>query len=111
MSLNTDLLNALREEVEDPEDPSLYETFNAATYALTHLSGDVPEYELQEGYEQASQLLEYGEGIPHPSILGENAVRSRAQSLIESDDPEEQEYWEGESETVRELMRKHEVKA
>ncbi len=106
-----DLVNALHEEVEDPEDPSLYETFNAATYALTHLSGDTPEYELQEGYEQASQLLEYGEGIPHPDILGENAVESRARTLVESEAPEDEEYWEGESETVRELMQEYEVEA
>jgi hypothetical protein len=104
-----DLLTALNEEVEDPEEPSLYETFNAATYALTHLSEDRPQYQLDDGYEQASQLLEYGEGIPHPDILGENAVRRRANELIE--DPDAEEHYEGETEDIRELMEYHEVQA
>lgn len=97
-----DILNALHEEVEDPDSPSLYETYNAATYALTHLSEDAPQYQLDEGYEAAAGILEYGDGIPHPDILGENAVESRANQLIEGEDVDE--YWEGETESVRELM-------
>ena len=86
--------------------------FNAATYALTHLSqNETPEYVLDEGYERAAQILEYGEGIPHPDILGENAVRSRANMLIESDTPEEEEYWDGETDAVRELLETHEIQA
>lgn len=107
-----DLINALHEEVEDPEDPSLYETFNAATYALTHQTDDnTPEYVLDDGYERAAGLLEYGDGIPHPGILGENAVQNRARTLIESENPEEEEYWEGETDSVRELMQEHEIEA
>jgi len=107
-----DLVNALHEEVEDPEEPSLYETYNAATYALTHLAEeDTPEYVLDEGYERAAELLEYGEGIPHPDILGENAVQSRANTLIESENTGEEEYWEGETDAVRELLETHEIQA
>lgn len=107
-----DLVNALHEEVEDPDNPSLYETYNAATYALTHLKEeDTPEYVLDEGYERAAQLLEYGEGIPHPEILGENAVQRRANTLIESENQEEEEYWEGETDAVRELVETHEIQA
>lgn len=107
-----DLVNSLHQEVEDPDDPSLYETFNAATYALTHLSQkNTPEYVLDQGYERAAQLLEYGDGIPHPGILGENAVRSRANTLIESENPEKEEYWEGETDAVRELLETHEIQA
>lgn len=102
-----DLLTALNEEVEDPENPSLYETFNAATYALTHMTEDVPEYELDHGYEAAASILEYGEGIPHPDILGENAVRRRARDLIE--DPDTEEYFDGETEAVRDLMEEYEI--
>jgi hypothetical protein len=105
-----DLVNALEEEVEDPQEPSLYETFNAATYALTHLTNDqTPEYVLDEGYERAAQLLEYGDGIPHPGILAENTVQNRAHRLVEADEPESEEYWEGESEAVRNLMEQHEI--
>jgi hypothetical protein len=107
-----DLINALDQEVENPEEPSLYETYNAATYALTHLTeDDIPEYALDQGYENAAELLEYGDGIPHPNILGENAVQSRAQNLIHSQEPEEEEYWEGETESVRDLLQEHEIEA
>lgn len=105
-----DTLNALHEEVEDPDNPSLYETFNAATYALTHLSKDMPQYQLDDGYEQAAQILEYGEGIPHPDILGENAVKRRSRELIEGGDDVD-EYWEGEREDLRDLMEAHEIQA
>lgn len=105
-----DLINAVQEEVEDPENPSLYETYNAATYALTHLAEeDIPQYQLDTGFEQAAGILEYGDGIPHPDILGENAVRSRADELIE--DPDAEEFYEGETETVRELMQEYEIEA
>jgi hypothetical protein len=105
-----DMINAVHEEIEDPDNPSLYETYNAATYALTHLADDdIPQYQLDNGYEQAAGILEYGDGIPHPGILGENAVQSRANELIE--DPDAEEYWEGERESVRELMEKHEIEA
>ncbi len=107
-----DLLTALDEEVEDAENPSLYETYNAATFALTHLADDeTPEYVLDNGFERAAELLEYGDGIPSARILGENAVQSRARTLMESEQPEDEEYWEGETESVRELMEEHEIQA
>jgi hypothetical protein len=106
----SDLILALNEQAEDMEEPSLYDTFNAATYALTHLAeDDIPQYELDTGFERAGQILEYGDGIPHPDILGENAVRRRANELIE--DPDGEEYWEGETESVRELMEEYEIQA
>lgn len=108
----TDLINALHEEVEDPENPSLYETYNAATYALTHLTGeDTPEYVLNDGYERASELLDYGDGIPHPDILGENAVQNRARTLVEAEDQDNAELWDGETESVMELMSAHDIEA
>jgi hypothetical protein len=103
-----DMITAVQEEVEDPENPSLYETYNAATFALTHLSDEeIPQYELDTGFEQAAAILEYGEGIPHPDILGENAVRNMANELIE--DPDAEEFYSGETEALRELMQAHEI--
>jgi hypothetical protein len=105
-----DLINALEEEIEDPENPSLYETFNAATYALTHLTtDDTPEYVVDEGYERAAQLLESGDGIPDPGALGETVIEDRAATLVETDNPDDEEYWNGESDTVRDLMAAHGV--
>jgi len=105
-----DLITAVNEQAEDLEEPSLYDTFNAATYALTHLAeDDIPQYQLDTGYEQAAELLEYGDGIPSARILGENAVRRRANELVE--DPDAEEYWEGETEAVRDLMEEYEIEA
>jgi hypothetical protein len=100
-----DLLNAVHDEVEDPGNPSLWETYNAATRALTHYTRDVPEYELDHGFEQAAKLLDTDGGIPDPVQLGEAVVEQRANRLIEESEAEE--YWENETESVRELLEAH----
>ncbi|SNR70458.1 hypothetical protein SAMN06264855_1444 [Halorubrum vacuolatum] len=104
-----DLLNALYDEIEDPENPTLWETYNAGTRALTHYTQDVPEYNLSDGFENVSQLLEDGtNSIPEPERLGQRAVKNRSRTIIEnSGEP----YWEGETESLRELMEKHEIQA
>ncbi|WP_248896107.1 DUF932 domain-containing protein [Haloplanus halobius] len=104
-----DLLNALYDEVEDPEAPTLWETYNAATRALTHYT-HVPDYELADGFEQAAQLLETGRNeIPEPERLGQQAVERRTRDLVERGDTEP--LWEGETETLRELRELHDVEA
>lgn len=105
-----DLLNALYDEVEDPESPTLWETYNAATRALTHYTHDIPDYNLDQGFENAAQLLETGfNEIPEPEKLGRAAVDNRTRNLIEQGDSEP--YWEGEEESLRELMEEHELNA
>ena len=105
-----DLLNALHEEVDDPEAPTLWETYNAATRALTHYTNDVPQYQLDQGFEAASRLLDNGYNeIPDADQLGRQTVERRAQQRIESQ--EDDQYWEGEDESLRELMQTHEVEA
>jgi len=105
-----DLLNAMHSEVDDPESPTLWETYNTATRALTHYTRDVPDYELAQGFEQASRLLENGaNSMPEPERLGQSAVNQRTRDLIEQGDSEP--YWEGEEESLRELMEEHEIRA
>lgn len=106
-----DLLNALYEEVEDPESPSLWETYNAGTRALTHYVDDeIPEYELDQGFEAVSQLLENGYNeIPDPEQLGKKTVEQRAQTRIES--KEDDQYWDGEDETLEKLLQAHNIEA
>jgi hypothetical protein len=105
-----DLLNAMYDEVEDPDSPTLYETYNAGTRALTHYTPDVPDYELDQGFESLSQLLETGHSdIPDPENLGKRAVDRRSRELIEQDDSEP--YWEDEVETLRELREAHDITA
>jgi hypothetical protein len=104
-----DLLNSLYDEVDDPESPTLWETYNAGTRALTHYTRDVPEYNLADGFERVSQLLEDGtNNLPEPERLGQQAVSNRSRTLIERGG---EPYWEGENESLRELMEKHEIQA
>ena len=103
-----DLLNALQSEVEDPEAPTLYETYNAGTRALTHYTQDVPDYDLDQGFESLSQLLETGQSeVPEADTLGRKAVDNRSRQLIEQGGTEP--YWDGEIESLRELREAHEI--
>ncbi|TQQ83126.1 DUF932 domain-containing protein [Halonotius terrestris] len=105
-----DLLTAMQDEVSDPNSPTLWETYNAATRALTHYTHDVPDYEVAEGLEKAAQLLEDGtNSIPDPERLGEQVVNNRSRQLIEHGDSEP--YWPEEEQTLRELMQEHELTA
>lgn len=106
-----DLVNSLSEEVDDPESPTLWETYNAATRALTHYTDDsILDYELDRGFEAASRLLENGYSeIPDPEQLGRETVERRVHARIESQ--EDDQYWNGEDETLRELMQEHEIDA
>ncbi|MDY6778054.1 MAG: DUF932 domain-containing protein [Candidatus Nanohaloarchaea archaeon] len=98
-----DTLRVALAEEADGDTPSLYDTYNAATRALTHYTDDdIPQYELDAGYDAASQLLDYGNyGLPDADYLGEQAVENRLDQYL--NDPETDPYWDGERETVSEL--------
>lgn len=103
-----DLLNAMHSEVDDLENPTLWETYNAGTRALTHHTRDIPDYDLAIGFEQVAQILETGANqIPEPEQLGQSAVSNRSRQLIEYGNSEP--YWDGERESLRELMEEHEI--
>lgn len=107
----SDLVTALQSQAEDVDSPSLYDTYNAGTYALTHMvSDDVPEHAVDAGLEDCSRLLEYGNGLPDPEILGGNAVENRMNYLTENGGDAE-EYWPDEREAVRELAEEHGITA
>lgn len=106
-----DLALSLEEERSD-DTITLYDTYNAATRALTHHADpSIPKYELDYGFEAAASLLETGRGIPDPKEMGESVVQERANQLTEAGDPEEEAYWEGEEEAVRELLEAHDLAA
>ena len=103
-----DLVNALQSEVDDPDSPTLYETYNAGTRALTHYTGEIPDYDLDQGFESLSQLLETGQStVPEADQVGRRAVDNRSRQLIEHGDTEP--YWEDETESLRELREAHEI--
>jgi hypothetical protein len=105
-----DLVNALHEEAKDSDRPTLWETYNAATRALTHYTRDVPEYELDAGFEAAARLLENGRSeVPEPRELGRETVEDRINKYVEKDDIEP--YWDGEEESLHELAEMHGIGA
>ncbi|MXR52385.1 DUF932 domain-containing protein [Halovenus sp. WSH3] len=103
-----DLINALQSEVDDPDSPTLYETYNAGTRALTHYTDGIPDYDLDQGFEALSNLLENGNSeVPEGNKVGSQAVSRRSLQLIEGDDVEP--YWDGEIESLRELRNAREL--
>jgi hypothetical protein len=104
-----DLVTALHTEIDDNQDsPTLWDTYNAATRALTHYTRDVPDYRLDHGFESAAQLLASRTGdIPDPNDLGRQTVERRMNQRIENQESEQ--YWENEDESLRELMEAHEL--
>ena len=82
------LRDALRAEVANREQPTLYDTYNAATRALTHATDeDMPAYVRDEGLAQAGNLLDYpGYGSPDADYLGKRAVDNRINERIEADE-------------------------
>lgn len=101
-----DLVDSLEEEVSDPETPTLWETYGAATRALTHRTGNLPQYVLDTGFERAAELLETGySSVPDPESLGRNAVESRVNRYLEEEDLDP--YWDGERDTLDELLEAH----
>lgn len=105
-----DLVNALTDEVEDPERPTLWETYNAATRALTHYTRGVPEYELDAGFEAAARLIENGRSdVPEPRELGRETVEQRINDYVE--DSEVEPYWDGEEDSLHELAELHGIGA
>jgi len=108
------MYDSIREEIEEPaaqensDGISLFTGYQAMTRALNHHT-DIPEHHLDNAYDQAAGFLEYGDGVPHPNILGENAVRHRANQLLENPDAEEE--WEGERTDLRNAMEAYGVQA
>lgn len=108
---HADLALSLEEERGD-DTITLYDAYNAATRALTHHADpDVPDYELDAGFEAAASLLDAGGGVPDARELGASVVQQRAARLTEADDVDDELYWAGEDEAVRELLDRHEVQA
>lgn len=90
------------------EEPSLYETYQAATWALSHACTK-PDYIVADAHEDASRLLEQAHsaeddeaGLPDPAVLGPDVVEARANTLIDDSDSEER--YDGERNAVRNLM-------
>ena len=99
------LREALDEELgADEEQPTLYDTYNAATRALTHTDGISAE-QRDRGLEQAAQLIDRYGDVPDATTLGQHAVERRVESYTTEDEVDP--YWEDEEETLQTLIETH----
>lgn len=97
-----DIAAGMIEEFQDTDRPSLYDVYQAATYALTHHADpDTPQHILNRGYEQAGQLLDMEGDLPDPDEVMEGVVADRLNYHVE--EPDGEEYFSGEREIVREV--------
>lgn len=99
------LREALETELADHQDqPTLYDTYNAATRALTHADGLSAEYR-DRGLEQAARLLDRHGDVPDATTLGRDAVERRVETYTTEDEAEP--YWADEEQTLHELLQAH----
>ena len=105
-----DIPLSLEREVSDDQ-VSLYEAYQSMTRALSHHADQsIPQHRLDDGVEAAASILENGQNvIPDPEVMGRQRIKRRANEVIESNDPDL--HFDGEDETLRELMEEHEITA
>lgn len=104
-----DPLDTLREALdteldESYDQPTLYDTYNAATRALTHADGMAAEHR-DRGLEQAAHLLDRHGEVPEAATLGQHAVERRVEAYTTEDEVDP--YWDDEEETLRTLIEAH----
>lgn len=95
-----DLLNAAHTEIEDQDNPTVYEVFQAGTRALEHYS-DAPQHEKQHGYDQLSQLLDQDGEMPDINEYAADVVNNRMNEYAVNEEVEP--YWETEKDALHEL--------
>lgn len=95
-----DLINAAQDEIEDRDNPTVYEAFQTGTRALEHYS-DAPQHVKNRGYDQVSQLLDQDGEMPDIDEYATNVIHNRLNHLVEDLDAEE--YWDGEWESIQQL--------
>ena len=96
--------DALREETDrDRDPPTLWDAYNAATRAYTHVDG-LSADERDWGLDRAAQLLDDYGTVPDAEQLGRTAVTRRADALT---DDETEPYFEDEETAVSDLLQVH----
>jgi hypothetical protein len=98
------LRDSLREELDTRHDqPTLYETYNAATRAITH-GAELSMDQREAALERAARLLDLHGSVPEPEELGRYAVERRVEQHAAD---EAESYWDEEVETLRTLIEAH----
>lgn len=99
----------------DGSAPSLYDAYTAGTRALAdqYRTGDTPAYRIDQGLDQAAELLETGGNeLPDADELARDALRRRIRTYAEAEDPSEvNRFWRDEPEMLRTLAEQRGVTA
>jgi hypothetical protein len=98
-----DIMNALFEEVEQRESPSLYEVYQAGTRVIDHYGDPEDENHFRETVrDNVARLLDVDGSLPDSDRLGESVVEKRLNHFVEEGEDAEP-YFSSERETLREL--------
>jgi hypothetical protein len=105
------LSQSLDEETEG-DVPTLYDTYNACTRALTHyVDEDMPQYEVDTGLEMAARLVDAdGYGVPQTEYLGAQAVDARLDAYMKGESDGNAVQYEGEEDAVSQLLENRNYK-
>ena len=94
---------SLQEELDGSQDqPTLYDTYNTATRAITHM-GDLSMAQREDALERAAGLLDASGRLPASEELGQHALEQRVETYTTED--EVVPYWEDEEETLHTLLQ------
>jgi len=96
-----DLINAASSEIEDRDNPTVYEAFQTGTRALEHYS-NAPQHVKNRGYDQVSQLLNQNGEMPDMDEYALDVVDDRLNYLVE--DQEAEEHWDGEWQALQDIV-------
>lgn len=105
-----DLIRVFDEEVEDPDNASLYEAGQAAYNVLSNeVPSGMPEHVLNPAYDRVSErFFETGAGVPDPEETAEEVVTDRYTELVDGD---ADEYFEDEQQILEERLDELDVYA
>lgn len=96
------LRDSLREEFDPSHElPTLYDTYNAATRAITH-GAELSIDQQENALERAARLLDVHGALPEPEVLGQHAVERRVEAYTAGNEVEP--YWDEEEETLHSLI-------
>lgn len=101
------LRDSLREELATGQaQPTLYDTYNAATRGLTH-AASLSTARREEGLERAARLLDAQGDVPEATDLGRQALDRRVEAYTSGEEVDP--YWDAEEETLHALLAAHDA--
>lgn len=100
----SDTVLTFEDEVEDRNNASQYEVYQAATNLISNWApDDMSEHQRDRLHGSAAELLETGDGqLPDIDDMAETTLENRAYALTEAD---ADEYWDGETKDLRTALQ------